>query len=116
MTVTAAAPLRPKTVSRADFDAAYEALILDRTFVEDVNYYYASRQRFWLALCHIADIGLPPGARAVDIGGGIMGVLMARLLGFDVVVADVTERARDRPKSSLTGGAGPIGTLKPVPP
>jgi 2-polyprenyl-3-methyl-5-hydroxy-6-metoxy-1,4-benzoquinol methylase len=84
----------PRRVSRAEFDAAYEALILDRTFVEDVNYYYASRQRFWLALCHIADIGLTPGSRAVDIGGGIMGVLMAKLLGFDVVVADVTERAR----------------------
>lgn len=83
------------TVTRADFDKVYAACVLDRTFVEDKEYYYASKTRFWLAFQHIADIGLPPGAVVVDIGGGIMGVLLSRLLKFDVVVADVNDRARE---------------------
>ncbi|MDG4649619.1 class I SAM-dependent methyltransferase [Roseibacterium sp. SDUM158017] len=87
---------RPRTpaVSRAEFDAVYNECILGRNFVEDVDYYHASGTRFWLSFRHIADIGLPPGAVAVDIGGGIMGVLLSRLLRFDVIVADVNERAR----------------------
>jgi len=81
-------------VSRARFDKVYDECVLDRTFVEDIDYYYASKTRFWLAFQNIAGIGLPPGSVAVDIGGGIMGVLMSRLLQFDVIVADVNDRAR----------------------
>lgn len=88
---TASGPRRP---SRAMFDKAYDAEILDRTFVEDLQYYHASRTRFWHAFLRISELDLPPGSVAVDIGGGIMGVLMDRLLGFDVIVADVTDEAR----------------------
>ena len=83
------------TATRSEFEEVYAACVLDRTFVEDTNYYYASKTRFWLAFQHIADIGLPPGAVVVDIGGGIMGVLLSRLLKFDVIVADVNDRARE---------------------
>ena len=81
-------------IPRDRFDAVYRDCVLDRSFVEDIDYYYASRTRFWLAFQHIMDIGLPPGSVVVDIGGGIMGVLLARLLEFDVIVADVNDRAR----------------------
>lgn len=85
---------RPAHVPRKKFDEVYRECVLDRKFVEDIDYYYASRDRFWRAFRHIENIGLTPGAVAVDIGGGIMGVLMSRLLQFDVIVADVNERAR----------------------
>lgn len=88
--------LGPKVakVSRAEFDKVYKNYVLGRNFVEEIDYYHASKTRFWLSLKHISDIGLPPGAVAVDIGGGIMGVLLSRLLQFDVIVADVNDRAR----------------------
>jgi len=83
------------TISRARFDEVYRDSVLGRQFVEDIDYYHASKTRYWLAVQHIARIGLPPGSVAVDIGGGIMGVLLARLFEFDVTVADVNERARE---------------------
>lgn len=79
--------------SRAAFDAVYDASVLDREFVEYREYYAHSRLRFWRAFQRIEALGLPRGARALDIGGGIMGVLTARLLGFEAHVGDVTERA-----------------------
>jgi SAM-dependent methyltransferase len=84
----------PAGISRREFDETYDSLILGRAFVEDVDYYHACRTRFRLAFREIAGLGLPQGTRAVDIGGGIMGVLMSRLLHFDVTVADVNDRAR----------------------
>jgi SAM-dependent methyltransferase len=81
-------------VTRARFDEVYGQCVLNRTFVEDIDYYYASKTRFWLAFQHIADIGLPPRSVVLDVGGGIMGVLLSRLLQFDVIVADVNDRAR----------------------
>ena len=36
---------------------------------------------------------MPTGTRAIDIGGGIMAVLLSRILGFTAVVGDVNRRA-----------------------
>lgn len=92
--ITGSSARRVIEVSRAEFDRAYDECILGRNFVEDVDYYHAARTRYWLSFRHIADLGLPPESMAVDIGGGIIGVLLSRLLEFDVIVADVNERAR----------------------
>jgi 2-polyprenyl-3-methyl-5-hydroxy-6-metoxy-1,4-benzoquinol methylase len=81
-------------IGRAAFDRAYAAEILNRRFVEDIGYYHASRQRFWQAFRRIEALGLPAGARTLDIGGGIMAVLTRRLLGHAAIVGDVNERAQ----------------------
>ncbi len=88
-------PVHGGGVSKAQFDAAYDEQILGRRFVENLEYYEQSRRRFWEGLRRIDALGLPPGSRALDIGGGITGVLLNRLLGFDVTVGDVVETARD---------------------
>lgn len=83
-----------KNVSKTEFIAAYDSEVQGRKFVEDLPYYRQSRERFWQAFRRIADLGLPAGSRAMDVGGGITGVLLAKLLDFDVIVADVIETAR----------------------
>lgn len=82
-------------ITRPAFDSAYDAEILNRRFVEDIDYYHASRLRFWRAFQRIEALGLPQGARTLDIGGGIMAVLTKRLLGHAPIVGDVNERARE---------------------
>ena len=83
------------TISRTEFDRVYEAEILDRRFVEDIAYYHASKMRFWRAFQRIDALNLPKETVTMDIGGGIMGILVQRLLGHKIVVADVNDRARE---------------------
>ena len=82
-------------VSYKNFSKVYDELILQRSFVEDVDYYYSSKPRFWKNFQRIEAMGLQDGVRILDIGGGILAVLLSRLLNFDALVADVNERARD---------------------
>lgn len=86
-------------IARAEFDRAYNEAILGRTFVEFVEYYEASRTRFWKSFRYVEALGLPQGAKVIDIGGGIMAVLTRRLLGFDAHVFDVTPEA----EADITG-------------
>lgn len=83
-----------QSVSYAEFSRVYDSQIQNRTFVEDPAYYRACKPRFWEAFRRIDALGLPEGARALDIGGGIMAVLLSQLLKFDAMVGDVNDRAR----------------------
>jgi len=76
------------------FSQVYDAYVLNRSFVEQLDYYKASKKRFWEAIRRIAEINLPPGSRVLDIGGGIIAVLAARLLGHQVMIGDVNNRAQ----------------------
>ncbi|ARE42520.1 hypothetical protein RGUI_4203 (plasmid) [Rhodovulum sp. P5] len=87
-------PQSTTSVSYKEFSRVYAESIQGRTFVEDLSYYKACKPRFWEAFRRIDALGLPPGSKVLDIGGGIMAVLAARLLGFDAMVGDVNERAR----------------------
>lgn len=80
-------------VSKAEFDAVYEEAVLHRNFVEDEAYYELSRGRFWHTFQRIEALNLPAGSHVLDIGGGIVGVLLNRLLGLVVQVGDVNDRA-----------------------
>jgi 2-polyprenyl-3-methyl-5-hydroxy-6-metoxy-1,4-benzoquinol methylase len=82
-------------VSRREFDEAYRETILGRHFVEDVDYYRMAGARFWKSFRKIESLGLKPNASVLDIGGGIMAVLLSRLLGYKAIVGDVTPFARD---------------------
>lgn len=82
-------------VSRSEFDAAYGTTVLGRHFVEDLEYYQLAKQRFWKSFQKIESLGLPRDATVLDIGGGIMAVLLNSLLGYRAVVGDVTSLARD---------------------
>lgn len=79
---------------KADFDRAYEEIIINRRFVEYEDYYRSSRKRFWQGIAAIEALGIPSSARVLDIGGGITGALLNRLKRFEVVVGDVNDRAR----------------------
>jgi 2-polyprenyl-3-methyl-5-hydroxy-6-metoxy-1,4-benzoquinol methylase len=81
-------------ITKTEFDKVYDAEVLGRRFVEYLDYYRQSRPRFWLCFKRIEALGLPRGARVLDIGGGITGVLLNRLLGHEAIVADVVETAR----------------------
>ena len=82
-------------VSRSDFGRYYRELIETRHFVESQAYYRHSMERFWQAFDRIQKLGLPRGTSTIDIGGGIMAVLLARILGFDASVGDVQHSGED---------------------
>jgi 2-polyprenyl-3-methyl-5-hydroxy-6-metoxy-1,4-benzoquinol methylase len=80
------------TVARKDFVERYRQLIEGRQFVEYRDYYKNSVNRFWSSFDRIQRLNLPPGAKVIDIGGGIMAVLLAKILGLDAAVGDVNRR------------------------
>ena len=82
------------TITKAQFDRVFAEIIVGRTFVENLEYYKHSRKRFWIAFQQIAALGLAQNARVLDIGGGIMAVLLKELLGMNPIVGDVVEDAR----------------------
>lgn len=84
-------PITP--VDRSKFDDVYDRLISTRTFVEYSDYYKYSRERFWRNLCAIQTLGIGPGSRTLDIGGGIGAVLASELLKHEASVGDVNETA-----------------------
>lgn len=75
------------------FDTAYDRLIMGRGFVEYSDYYTFSRDRYRQTLALVASLGLAPGARHLDIGGGQMALLGRDLLGFVPSVGDVVPTA-----------------------
>ena len=79
--------------TREEFVEHYNAAIIGRSFVEYESYYRGSVNRFWQAFDKLQRMDLPADTRVLDIGGGIMGVLLARTLGFQVTVGDVNRRA-----------------------
>lgn len=83
------------TVDKAAFDKVYDDVILGGTFVEFSEYYVHSRGRYWNAFQEFQNLGLPAGARVLDIGGGQFGVLLNRLLGMEAVAGDVVDDARE---------------------
>ena len=82
------------TVSRSEFDAAYQACILGRHFVEDIDYYRMAGDRFWKSFQKIESLQLNADASVLDIGGGIMAVLLNKLVGCKAIVGDVNSLAQ----------------------
>jgi len=83
------------TVSKAEFDKCYRDITEGKNFVEYAEYYVSSNGRFWNAFCGIQRLGVSSNSKAIDIGGGIMAVLLNRLLGINTCVGDVNRRAAD---------------------
>lgn len=90
---------KSREIDHAQFADAYFDLVENRTFVEYPEYYRYSVGRFWKAFDRIQKLRLPRAAgsstnpRVIDIGGGIMALLLHRLLGFEASVGDVNRRA-----------------------
>jgi hypothetical protein len=70
-------------------------LIEGRTFVEYKDYYRNSINRYWNSFNRIQRLGLPKDATAIDIGGGIMAVLLSKILGMNTCVGDVNRRSAE---------------------
>lgn len=81
--------------NKTDFERHYKELICGKEFVESASYYENSMTRLWKAFDRIQRLNLPPSAKVIDIGGGIMGVLLARIHGMQVTVGDVNRRAAE---------------------
>lgn len=79
--------------TRDEFVKLYNELIIGKSFVEYESYYRNSVNRFWRAFDRLQALDLPQNTRVLDIGGGIMGALLARTFGFAVTVGDVNRRA-----------------------
>ncbi len=72
--------------NKTEFVRHYSELIRGKDFVEYESYYENSVIRFWKAFDRIQRLDLPPSPKVLDIGGGIMGVLLARIHGMHVRV------------------------------
>jgi SAM-dependent methyltransferase len=80
-------------INRSEFVRQYHKLIVGREFVEYKDYYKHSVSRFWTAFDKIQRLPLPQPCKAIDIGGGIMAVLLSKILEMNACVGDVNERA-----------------------
>lgn len=76
-----------------EFREHYNSAILGKKFVEYEAYYKNSFNRFWRSFDRIQRMKLPEQTQVLDIGGGIMGVLLAQTLKLNVTVGDVNRRA-----------------------
>ena len=81
------------TVSKAEFDRAYDTHILGREFVEFREYYERSRERYWRSFKFFERFPLPENAETLDIGGGQFGILLGALRGCRATAADKVDRA-----------------------
>lgn len=79
--------------SKQEFVRHYNEVIVGKTFVEYESYYQKSVLRFWRSFDQLQKMNFPENTRVLDIGGGIMGVLLSRICGFQVTVGDVNRRA-----------------------
>ena len=86
-------PGRAPAPGMAAFDSVYGARVLGRAFVEYADYYRQSRGRYRAAAARIGALGLPPGTRHLDVGGGQMALLCRDLYGFAPTVGDVVDTA-----------------------
>jgi hypothetical protein len=80
-------------VTGASFESAYDRIVLGRDFVEYRDYYVQARNRYRQTLALIGTLGLPQGARHLDIGGGQMALLSREMYGFAPFVGDVVATA-----------------------
>jgi cyclopropane fatty-acyl-phospholipid synthase-like methyltransferase len=85
---------RRSRITPAAFDAAYDEFVRPGGFHELDNYYDISRDRYLLTLGYLADIDLPPNPKVLDVGGGQMAILAAKLLGVDATIGDISEEYR----------------------
>ena len=80
-------------MSATTFEEAYERIVLGRAFNEYRDYYVQARARYARTMEVIGALGLPRGARHLDVGGGQMALLTRELYGFEPVVGDVVATA-----------------------
>lgn len=80
-------------MNRSEFDAAYQSLILEQSFLEGSAYYLERKERYWNTLRRLEGC-LLPGTRILDIGGGQFALLAQRLFQCRTEVADIDSRYR----------------------
>ena len=80
-------------MTRASFDDAYDRIVLGRDFVEYRDYYVHARNRYRRTLALLGTLGLPEGARHLDVGGGQMALLSREMYGFTPFVGDAVRTA-----------------------
>jgi SAM-dependent methyltransferase len=83
------------TISHAEFLKRYRQPVAGRTFVENERYYEQSSERFWKSFDAIQRLDLPAKSNIIDIGGGIMAVLLSKILEMDACVGDATEGSKN---------------------
>jgi len=80
-------------MDKSVFVSAYDRLILGHEFVEFRDYYIQSQRRYEQTLALIGTLGMPQGARHLDVGGGQMALLAREIYGFKPFVGDVVPTA-----------------------
>lgn len=82
-------------MEKSNFASVYDRLVLGREFVEYRDYYVQSRRRYEQTLQLIGTLGLPEGARHLDVGGGQMALLSREIFGLTAIVGDVVPTASE---------------------
>jgi 2-polyprenyl-3-methyl-5-hydroxy-6-metoxy-1,4-benzoquinol methylase len=87
----AAGPESRCTSWRANFNEAYERLVLRGRFVESPAYYRQHRGRFRRTLAYYSALPLPARANVLEIGGGQIALLAHAVMNHRGAVADISE-------------------------
>ena len=79
------------TVSRKNFDLAYEKTVINNKFFEKDDYYLQQKQRYFNSLKEILKLPLSNSTKILEIGGGQMALLLKEIFNQHCTVADVNE-------------------------
>lgn len=86
-----ASTTQARQLDRARFDSVYDEFILNAGFFEPGDYYELSRERYWKTLGYLARARVPSPAKVLEIGGGQVAILAAKLFGDEATVADISD-------------------------
>lgn len=84
-----------RTFTTAEFDRAYDEVVIGNHFFEEPAYYRRYRGRYRRTLAYVARLPLPRPARILEVGGGQMILLCRELFGDHGTLADVSETYAD---------------------
>jgi hypothetical protein len=85
---------RAQQLTRKAFDSAYDEFVLPGGFNEVDTYYEISRERYWQTLRYYAGIDLPRPAKLLEVGGGQIAILAAKLFGDTTTIGDIGDTFR----------------------
>jgi 2-polyprenyl-3-methyl-5-hydroxy-6-metoxy-1,4-benzoquinol methylase len=84
-----------RRVTRAEFDQAYDEILLESRFFERDSYYIQQKPRYYHTLQYISRFPFVQPAKILEVGGGQMALLTQKLFGDRCTIADVSDTYKD---------------------
>lgn len=84
-----------RSISREEFDKAYDEVIIENQFCEEPQYYQRERLRYFRTLKHVISLPLQRHIRVLEIGGGQISLLMKKIFEDICTLGDVNSEYKN---------------------